>query len=188
MKGAILRCLLVAGLLMLPAVNSLLADLPDDALLDYHIAWTNSAGQWDVIKNLYGYDEPLWTNSNLAVLIDNEAVPDWYKMVWLEVDWASTNSWPTDLNAIELSTELSSTVTLESITQNTTNAAITWVWTIDPQPGWETITFPSTSYHDLTGIDRIDIGTFCIPEPSTMMLVGFGIAALALRAHRRRSK
>jgi hypothetical protein len=182
MKSSIARQFFLASLLLFPSVNCSLADITEP--VDYHIAWTNSAGPWVVIKNDLGYGNPIWTNGNSEVWIDNIETPDYDKTVWLEVDYVSQTYFPT--NPIILSSQLGAIISSPTITTN--SASLTWMWTIDPQPAWEMIAFPDASYINLTGINRIDIATRCIPEPSTMVLVSLGLAGLAFATHRRGSK
>jgi hypothetical protein len=178
MKKSILRLTLIASLFVLPGFNSARADIPTN--VDYHIAWTNSAGPWVEYINVFGYDSPVWTNGNTAVWIDNMHVEDKMKMVWLEIEW--TNQWET-VPLITLESEAGALISSPTIITN--GLALTWSWTILPQPGWEIVTFSDTWYHDLTySVARVDIGTLCIPEPSVISLLALGGLALLLRKRR----
>jgi hypothetical protein len=59
----------------------------------------------------------------------------------------------------------------------------TWHWTIFPQPASEIIRFPGWYGYDmLQGMTKMEVATYCIPEPVTAVLLA--IAGLALLQRR----
>jgi hypothetical protein len=68
-------------------------------------------------------------------------------------------------------------------TINPSNKSLTWHWTIFPQPASEIIKFPGWYGYDmLQNMIKMEVATYCVPEPVTLALLAIaGIALLQRR-------
>lgn len=135
-------------------VASARADIP--SFVDYHATW--SGGSWTINHNPLGYDTPVWQVNHLDLKVDNVAVPDWDKEVWLEVEWSTPP--PGSVPGISM-TQPGTGVTDQVTAPTADGDGFTWHWHIDPQPAEEWLKFPNTNFFDLQNINSIEVGTYC---------------------------
>ncbi len=172
-----------------------LADIPD--YVDFHATWSGQAGagSWDISKNRYSFDEPVWNADHKTLVVDNQAA-DLIKHVWLEVDWISMYNLPSQAPAVTISAPGGGEIIPLVPVLNADGLGWTWHWTINPQPESETMVFPDTGYWHLgqtsgeelpyyMGVSSVEIGTYCVPEPCSILMM-FGGAAAAGRLRRRK--
>ena len=180
MKRLTIICIFV---LMFVLSGIAVGDIP--ANVDYHAIWDGNAGAgaWNIPKNMYGFDDPVWQADHKNLLVDNQEFPDWIKHIWVEVEWISMLGMPAVPPDIRLGVA-GSVVTFPPV-PTASGMGWTWHWTVDPQPPCEFIQFPDTGYWHLgqivneqepyyAGVDIVEIGTLCIPEPVTICLLGLG--------------
>ena len=109
---------------------------------------------------------------NSSLIVPNKAVPDRTKIVTLVLffgtDWDGTVPKLTLPGGFEAFSDVS----LGSET------AI-WKWYIYPQPASETIKFPGMYGYDMQNhMVGMKVGTICVPEPSTLAVLGGGLLLL----------
>lgn len=169
------------------------ADIPRG--VDFHAIWNRPAEQagptWTVLENERGFDSPYWMEDHLRVFVDNEYIPEWTKLVWVEVEWMCVRILPPE--APDLQLMVGQVVMLPaSVTPTASGMGWTWKWEIFPQPENEIIRFPDDSYWHLgqpwnpdlpyyMGVSSVEIGTLCVPEPVTAALLGIGGVVLLRR-------
>ncbi len=202
-KGKILKTVVVLSSLWLAGLAA--ADIP--AYVDF---WAEQTAQyhplgnpnpWTIHKNLYGYVAPVWNavQPYSELTIDNQYVSTNYKELWLEIHLdevlaevpfdvevtADTTQGPVSITAapVDFSTDLVGGTT-----------TITWMWTLNPQPGWEKLAFVGENivddvsylydlnvgqfFYDMAKgphITSIEVGTFCVPVPGSLLLCGVGL-------------
>ena len=72
------------------------------------------------------------------------------------------------------------------VTVSADGGQLMYHWTIDYQPEWEEIVFPTTDYYNLSsGVKDFNVATECVPEPTTMLLL-FGGLGIVLGKRKRR--
>jgi hypothetical protein len=178
MKNSMKNAMFTFVLAMLATTGICLADIP--GFVDFHVSTTDGTN-WTVVKNLNDYDvPPVWQNENKDLYIDNEEVLANTKELWFEIEY--TTEVPATLPLIEL-IDPESGVSLVGITTNGLN--VTWQWHIIPQPAYEVISFPDTDIYNMVGIDKLEVGTYCTPEPATMSLLAIGGLAMLKRRRRK---
>lgn len=172
--------LFVVSCLILPC-GVALGDIPPG--MDYHYKHEQPGiGNWvqviDWDPPLGPLGPPVWedepNNPRVLLEIPNIAAP-LTKHLYLEIDYVSRINFPTDPNTLLTIVNTPGAIDLVDVVDNG-SVSLTWHWTIRPQPDEETIKFPSIDYYDLVGMDRIEVGTRCIPVPAA----GFVGAGLVL--------
>lgn len=130
---------------------------------------------------------------NNVLTVDNIRRPEWTKSLWMEVTLDTMSGYP-QAPGEEVRLDLWPTVSAPGSESIITGAASVgydntsgpWKWyltaTIEPQPAYETITFPS-----VWGIEKVYVYTACVPEPSTCVLTILGVTACIIMRHRRKN-
>jgi len=205
--------LVVLGLALYCVAGVALANIPD--YVDFWAEQTVAGGSWAIHQetgfptdhyNRYGYDPPVWDGNILK--IDNQYVPDNTKQLWVEISFTAAGKFLPD----PFVTAVDNGVPPEPITDITsvdtgTNLLIdvTWSWRIFPQPAVEWVDFstwgitsgsvPGFTFsieesgvtYDFV-IDKIEVGTYCVPTPSALVLCVIGVAFAAVGKRFRRRK
>jgi hypothetical protein len=184
---------LVLGLLAAPATADIIPPV------DYHASQTGQdlfSTAWTMYA---GTENPTWTTegegaAEVYVLhAPNVARPEpAYKKLWLEIDWVSympVERLPTEaqFNAvIQVRTASGYTVSEGKWTNNAVGPTSTGEWIITPQPGWEEILISRPVLAEYQAyISRIDVASYCVPEPTTVISLVSGLVALGLVCLRR---
>jgi len=152
--------------------------------------------------NRYGYKLPVWETPNM-LRIDNDYVPDNTKQLWVEIWFTVAPDKDLGFPGVAAKDDVGQSIgnitelprNLEPITD------ATWSWIIFPQPAVEWVDFSewvtgsggSMASFDLDGdgfldIEKIEVGTYCVPTPSSLLLCGIGIAFAAVGKRFRRRK
>lgn len=161
---------------------------------DYYATRAQSGeGTWVVVRGTnLGPPEWLWddpTNTKPFLRVPNDARPDpWYKKVYLLLTY-DTSTW--DENQVPGRGQLPNLfisdpaqgVTLDHYDVSLGTGQAYWEWTIRPQPGHETITFPGMHGYDMHNhMISMEIGTTCVPQPGAIALLALaGVAATRRR-------
>lgn len=138
--------------------------------------------------------------------INNRYDPIWHKELWLEIHFNEDEDNP--LTAVPFDVTVTAgapeTVEISSATISTEydEAAvyitkITWMWILDPQPDWETLTFLEADGSPVnvgqffyngkaSAIASIEVGTYCIPVPGSLLLCGVGLGFIGIVRRLRR--
>jgi hypothetical protein len=132
------------------------------------------------------FQEPDWAegeNDDWTLTVYNSPDPELYKEVYLLVDLYDRDADTTAGNYpnVVLKDDLGNVVPLVSIQTNGDNGQLLYYWEIDPQPAFETLTFPGrgeglgNDFYDLNGdVKDWNVATVCVPEPATLALVAIG--------------
>lgn len=175
------------------AMSAAFGDIPDN--VDYYLIWDGKpgAGAFDIPKNVYDYDPPRWEADLQTLFVDNQEIPNNIKHIWVEVEWISMLNLPSSPPDIQLG--VAGDLTTFAPVPTSSGLGWTWHWTVDPQPPYEFIQFPDKGYWNLgqeidetepyyMGVDIVEVGTLCIPEPATLLLLALGCMGLVLRRKR----
>ena len=172
---------------------------------------TYNGSDWTITENRYNFDPPEWRDNFNTLYVDNEAYPDLYKIVCLEIDFILfEGSFFPEMQIPELSLVAAGTVydvdnwlIVDPIVDPSAPilGTWTWIWEIHPQPASEIIDFSAATGWDFGNmfvfsgqpfsppigiIESVTIGTQCVPEPSTFVLLAFGFLGILGRNRLRR--
>lgn len=113
--------------------------------------------------------------------IPNLALPNMTKNLYLELEYAVLPTSPPVIGVSDPATGV--TLVGGSPTSNSVTKSWTWHWIIVPQPPYEIIRFPGWYGYDmLQGLTKMEVATYCVPEPVTLALLAIaGIALLQRR-------
>jgi hypothetical protein len=130
--------------------------------------WGGRSGVWPLSGEIY-------------VTIPNLPLPNPFKDIWVQLTWAEQAP-NVDPTVTETRFSVPSTVVSE------VPLAGGWFHTtylihIEPNPDWEKILITGA-----VNVDEMVIDTRCIPEPTTMALLGLGVAGLAFCGRCRRAR
>jgi hypothetical protein len=155
----------------------------------YHGDLNGTAWTWTPIIDP-GYGAPDWFTIPFSpdkwLSVPNHEQLDKVKHFWLEVEWQS------DPRVVPASPTVWApqgfTVAGGTNPIHLSNNAYVWEWIITPQPGAEILQFPNVSF-PWAGVIGLDVASMCVPEPSTVSLLGIvAISLIALgRRHRRKA-
>ncbi len=144
------------------------------------------------------FDDPFWLdasheryNQEMAIVhIDNEPAEEMHKEISLLVDYRQRNQ---NIAAENIMLQIpdpgdgvgggvSAMFPPDSVQWNAHNGQALFTWILDYQPAWEEIVFPDNWYWTLEGkVKDWDVATICIPEPTTLALLGCGFLAILRR-------
>jgi hypothetical protein len=120
------------------------------------------------------------------VIIPNLPMPDpWYKEIELLVDYVDRNVLVANPNLANIVVKVGAIIyNPDWVKWTADQGQALFHWTLDDQPGWETIVFPDASYQTLYDISTglggpvkdWNLATLCVPEPSTCLTLAFAIA------------
>jgi len=167
---------------------------------NYDLAWAPSLGgpaarEAGAKAPVYGAApgwQDSWTDPNDPTLtfdpfrINNESLPDMQKQVQLLVDFygRSESYLNEDIRLRYLNALGQEVVALPtSSVLSADNGQVLFTWTLDTQPEWEEILFPSfLEYGFLEGeVASWNVATLCVPEPATISLLLFLCGLMLLR-------
>jgi|GEM_PF-7003064 len=163
---------------------------------DFSDDWTISTGTYN--QNLSGkVTQDATYGDNIAVLLTGDRQFDKYmgnsvllpekkwfvEIVWTPWAYVENGIPPINSPGLDVQVPPSHNVTgdgggLLNTTRKDDWWLTRWSGSIEPQPQWEKFVF--TFYED-TYVDSVWIGTHCVPEPSTLLLLGLGGIGLLRR-------
>ncbi len=164
---------ILAMLMLLSLQLNSFADIKSmDSLIsdpDYHMSWTSNS--FTTVTNKLSFVAPEWNDDFTELTIGNTS-SNQVKSFALILYYNTENpSWPN----VTLS---SGTYKIDIITPGDQEehdglggSSVTYEWTITPQPAQEILTF-SSNPADNNDFVRMEFATKCIPEPSTLALIG----------------
>jgi len=163
------------------------ADVPTD-VVDQYWVWYPAQnpgavpGYWVGYINDLQVGAPEWSSDQTKLEIFNIEVPNQIKNIWVEVKYVLPQTQMADLKVVDPTGQSYDPVDAW-ISKN--GQFLTWKWTLPWQPAKETVIFGSTDFYTLKGIELVEIGTQCVPEPSGIALLASGIIGCGLLRRRR---
>lgn len=186
MKHVLAVCLSVMALGMLCSVP-VAADVPTD-IVDQYWVWYPAQvpgampGYWVGYINNLQVAAPEWNADKSRLDIFNVEVPNRIKNVWVEVKYVLPQ---TQMARLVLADPNGKTYFPEDAWISKNGQFLTWKWTLPWQPAKETVMFGSTDFYNLRGIELVEIGTQCVPEPGGIALLVSGLIGCGLVRRRR---
>ena len=127
------------------------------------------------------YDDPQFADP-VTLVVDNEPVPDKYKVVSLLVDYTDNVPGRQFTEIIELEDDLGGIWPATSVTPSADDGQLLFEWELPYQPAFEKILFPDTRYSTLSGnVGGLEVTTECVPEPVSLSLLMLGGLTLLQR-------
>ena len=174
-------------------LTAVFADIPWYA--DYHYHQDNSFGFWfkDKDPDPGKYGRPSWDSEYKVLTIPNVGIADNVKHLWFEIEYSSQKPIPLTPPDITLSVTAEGDAQVTPSEREVVSRSITYEWLIDPQPGWEKITFAAPFI--VNGlmlndplVTRIEVGTWCsepdaprpVPAPNSVVLCVIGVMLIAV--------
>ena len=145
---------------------------------------------WLEMDHPYEYKPNDWVgygvwplSGRMDVTVDNHNPPNEVKLVQVQLTWR-----PQDVGEVPIFENLypapvKPPVLVQEILLGPEWRESTYAWEIRPNPEYERFTISGT-----INVDELVVDTWCIPEPSTFMLLGMGAIGLGAYAWRRRKK
>ena len=162
---------------------------PEEAMRNYDAAWfyqdTDEDGLLDdrafrtagAKAGLFG--APGWavvdpgTDDPVEIRIENESIEDFYKEVWLLVDYKDRIAGRQE--NVLLRDDAGTEHVATTVTASADDGQLLFYWKLDYQPGWEDIVFPDDAYYYLNDyVKDWDVALQCVPEPATLALLLVG--------------
>jgi len=168
MRNLCLRVLLMAGA-MLAMTPILAADITAQCTYAAHQPWPD--GSWTVDRGTFG--APFWMSGyENRLYVPNQEVLDQEKHLFLEIEYID----PLQIKFPPPDPIAESPLGgVNYLGWDHFGLAVTYEWVLQPQPDHEYITIPPGL---LSGAARIDVGSYCIPEPATLSLLALGVLAV----------
>lgn len=165
------------------------ADVPT-GIVDQYWTWypdfrpdANMPGYWVEYINNIDVSAPEWCQDGFALNIFNIEIPGNVKNIWFEVKYETPQTEIARMFVIDPTGAQFAPIDAW-ISQN--GQIVTWQWQLPWQPPCETICFGSDMFYNLEGIELVEVGTQCVPEPGSLFLLLPG--AIGLGAFIRRKK
>jgi len=188
-----LTSLITLGLLLCSLLAAKTQAAVDYSALDFSYKYTVATGNWTPTAptaNLDGFTHPTETsydnNGGLVVKLKSLTLPNVAnlnatKYVYLTLTYDSMNPDPA-LPVITITDPAGAVPTVvPDVAHPEGNSPWSWTyqWTITPQPATETLTFtpPFPLIQPGTHLLSLEVGTKCVPEPSTYLA---GLSALGM--------
>ena len=189
----------VVACAVIGVAGAVLADpysIPDQA--QYHAKYQEvggvSPGVWEVLKTFLDDDgqplgAPIWNivgdPARADLEIPNESRSHLVKNVYLLLTY-DTDNWNEQAPNLTISAPglTQDPILVFSDVSLGTGQAF-YHWRLIPQPDSETIHWPDLEGYDLTnGLECIEVGSWCIPTPGGVVLIGLASVPLACRRKR----
>jgi len=129
----------------------------------------------------WGGRQGMWPLSGtIEITIPNNPVPNPYKDIWVQLTWAKQvqSSGP---DVWEMNSGVHGTLVQQTALSLTGYPSPNNYWyqsvyliRLQPNPSWETVKIDGTIV-----VDEVVIDTICAPEPSSLLVISFGLAGLA---------
>jgi hypothetical protein len=179
---------LLLGLVCMLSALPAGADIPTN-LVDQYWYWDTSGWHKSVAVPNTGFDQPVWnpggaTGANglgFDVLwLDNKFVPDRVKEIWVEVKWVTPQNQVRPITVADPNGVVYTPwrTWIGSLPGSPTSQFTTAQFRLTWQPDWEYIRFDSTDYYNLNGIEVVEVGSRCVPEPMSVMLGILGLSSI----------
>jgi hypothetical protein len=172
---------------------------PKSAMENYDVAYFNQCDSSGHVtqtfryagakKNRYTNDqgghEARWLDDTI-LMVPNEAIDNRQKELWLLIDFVNrgVDRAVPDIRVVDDDGRQYSP--LPDYQWSDERGQILFHWRLNDQPAWEKIVFPDDSYRKLgsIGFNQVkdwNLATTCVPEPTSLSLVGLAVVMLWCR-------
>jgi len=163
------------------------ADVPTD-IVDQYWVWYPAQvpgavpGYWVGYINDLQVAAPEWSTCQTQLVVNNIEMPNRIKNVWVEIKYVKPQ---TKMSNLLICDPRGNTYAPEVAWISSNGQFLTWKWTLPWQPACETILFGSTDFYNLKGIELLEVGTQCVPEPAGIALLVSGLIGCGFLRKRR---
>jgi len=166
------------------------ADIPTD-IVDQYWVWFpvfddgGVPGQWVNYVNNLGVPAPVWLNDGTQLGIYNVSQENYIKNIWIEAKFVTPQTEIAPITVYD-PFQVAYQPVDSWISQN--GQIVTWQYQLPWQPCAELISFGTSDFYNLNGIELVELGTQCVPvpEPSSLLMLGGGLAMLGNYLRKRR--